>query len=389
MADGMLLAFGTETAEHSRDVERIALRVADRVGLSGKERRRVGIAARLHDIGKVSIPRAVLEKPRKLNKKEWKLMYGHTLVGEQILEAVDELQDFARLVRHSHERWDGDGYPDGLSGEEIPLASRIVFCADAFDAIRTDRPYRRGRSTAEALAEIRRCSGTQFEPRVVDALAEVVREDLYGPVLRQRRSSHSHLAMLLVIAVSLGGSVAAGIAAPTSSPPPDPSGRTLLAASETPGMAPGIVPHFDLPSGAAGAVAGAVAHSKRSAAGPQRHRAPRREAAAPPDPAPNTPAHSSTPRQPAPQPKPKAKPTRPLSAAQQITSSAASCAAAQAAVAGDPSKPGTDAAVDVAAQLAAVQAAAGIPAAPAGPETGVTPAPVAADVEQLLRRLCG
>jgi putative nucleotidyltransferase with HDIG domain len=239
MADAMLLAFGTETAEHSRDVERLALRIADRVGLSGKERRRVGIAARLHDIGKVAIPRSVLEKPRTLNKKEWKLMYTHTVVGEEILETVEELRDVAGAVRHSHERWDGEGYPDGLSGEEIPLASRIVFCADTFDAICSDRPYRRARSAAEALAEIRDCSGTQFEPRVVDALADVVRADLYGRRTRVRRRAHSQLATMLVIVLSLGGSVAAGMAAPSSSPPATPQ-SSVSPSSATPEAGLGV-----------------------------------------------------------------------------------------------------------------------------------------------------
>jgi HD-GYP domain-containing protein (c-di-GMP phosphodiesterase class II) len=105
-----------------------------------------------------------------LDPIEWVAIRRHTIVGEQILVSVPELRGAARLVRHSHERWDGFGYPDGLSGEEIPLGSRIISCADAFAVIRSDRAYRPGSSTAEALAEIHACAGTQFDPAVVEAL---------------------------------------------------------------------------------------------------------------------------------------------------------------------------------------------------------------------------
>jgi len=118
----------------------------------------------------------------------------------------------ARYVRHAHERWDGKGYPDGLTGEQIPLASRIIFCADAYDAICTDRSYRRGASPAEGLAEIRSCSGTQFDPRVVDALARAVRPELYrrsGPV---RRRPHARLlSALAVFSIGAMGTAAAAV----------------------------------------------------------------------------------------------------------------------------------------------------------------------------------
>ena len=261
MADGMLLAAGAETAWHSREVERIALRLADRLGLNGEQRQSVGITARLHDIGKVALPPALLQKPTRPTAKEWKLIHGHTVIGERILRSVEELREIAPFVRHSHERWDGGGYPDGLTGFEIPQVSRIVFCADAFHAICTDRPYSSGRSMAEALAEIRRCAGTQFEPRVVTALAGVVRDEMYGP-LRLRRRSHARLSMLLVIALTLGGSIAGGIAAGRDASSLDPiQDYPPLAAPVAPRleagaaqMAPALAPR--------GGVAGAVESSQ-------------------------------------------------------------------------------------------------------------------------------
>jgi putative nucleotidyltransferase with HDIG domain len=172
----VLVATSLETARHSDDVVLIAREMCAHLSLHGSDSEDVLAAARLHDIGKASVPRQILEKAGPLSATEWDLMREHTIVGEQILGSVAELEGIARLVRHSHERWDGDGYPDGLLGEEIPLGSRIIFCADAFHAIRCDRPYRSGRSADRALAEVVRCSGTQFDPRVVAALEDVVRE---------------------------------------------------------------------------------------------------------------------------------------------------------------------------------------------------------------------
>jgi putative nucleotidyltransferase with HDIG domain len=262
LADGMLDAFGTETAEHSREVELIALDIADHVGLSAKEREIVALGARLHDIGKIAMPRTVLEKTEALTAEEWKLMFSHTLIGERILLAVDELRDVAGIVRHSHERWDGGGYPDGIQGEQIPLASRIVFCADAFHAICSDRPYRRGRSRAAALAEMRRCAGTQFEPRVVAALTRVIGGPCSGEGRMRRRPGQ--LVPLLIAALTLGGSVAAGIAAPISSTAPTSGQASAASAAEFP--APWLRTDLELGTdlGARGSVAGAVAHSKRA-----------------------------------------------------------------------------------------------------------------------------
>ena len=173
LATAALTANSAETASHSDDVDIIAEGIGRRLGLSDQQLDDVMVAARLHDIGKLGIPQSIIEKPAALEDSEWAVIKRHTIIGEQILLAVPELRSAARLVRHSHERWDGGGYPDGLSGQQIPIGSRIVFCADAYHAIRSNRAYRAGRSAAEAFAEIRSCAGTQFDPAVVEALEDM------------------------------------------------------------------------------------------------------------------------------------------------------------------------------------------------------------------------
>jgi HD-GYP domain-containing protein (c-di-GMP phosphodiesterase class II) len=170
----VLAAADPDSAAHGGDVELAAGKLCARLGIAGEERERIEFAGRLHDIGKISLPRHVLDKPGPLDEAEWDLVRGHTLAGERILSQLPDLVAIATLVRHSHEHFDGSGYPDGLRGEQIPLGSRIILCADAFQAIRTDRPYRAGRTTGEALAEIEAHSGTQFDPAVVSALAACV-----------------------------------------------------------------------------------------------------------------------------------------------------------------------------------------------------------------------
>ncbi|HEY3727815.1 MAG TPA: diguanylate cyclase [Solirubrobacteraceae bacterium] len=127
-------------------------------------------AAELHDVGKLAIPDEILDKPGRLTASEWEFMHQHPVIGERILSAAPALHPVAKLVRSSHERWDGTGYPDGLAGTEIPLGARIVSVCDAFEAITSDRVYQRARSAAEAIAELRRGAGTQFDPAVVDAV---------------------------------------------------------------------------------------------------------------------------------------------------------------------------------------------------------------------------
>jgi hypothetical protein len=206
--------------------------MCSQLGVDDADRDDVLAAARLHDIGKASVPREILEKPGPLDAEEWDLMRAHTVVGEQILGSVTELEGIARLVRYSHERWDGDGYPDGLAGDEIPLGSRIIFCADAFHAIRCNRPYRMGRSADRALAEVKRCSGTQFDPRVVAALEEVVRELRLTTQGRPRRSSRL-AALLLVLALGFAGSA---VARSDLLGAPSPSGSGAGQAQAAPGQ---------------------------------------------------------------------------------------------------------------------------------------------------------
>ena len=154
------------TGEHSRGVLELSLGVSDALGLDASHRRVVEFAALLHDIGKIRVPKAIITKRGPLDDDEWMIVRQHTIDGEAMLCRVGgALIEVGRIVRASHERYDGEGYPDGLAGEEIPLEARIVTVCDSYSAMTTDRPYRRGRSAEEALAELYRCAGTQFDPR--------------------------------------------------------------------------------------------------------------------------------------------------------------------------------------------------------------------------------
>ncbi len=158
-----------ELGDHTRGVRELAEAVARRLGLDAGDVDLVGSTADLHDVGKVAIPRAILDKTRALDADEWSFMRRHTLIGERIISAAPALSDVAAAVRSSHERWDGAGYPDGLVGAACPLAARIVAVCDAFDAMITNRAYAAPRSTERAVRELRRCSGGQFDPAVVAA----------------------------------------------------------------------------------------------------------------------------------------------------------------------------------------------------------------------------
>ena len=131
-------------------------------------------AAELHDVGKVAVPEAILAKPGPLDDIEWGFIRQHTIVGERILSAAPALVPVAKLVRSSHERYDGNGYPDGLAGEEIPLGARIISVCDAYHAMTSARPYDNALSHEEAMVEMRRCAGEQFDPDVVRSLCDVV-----------------------------------------------------------------------------------------------------------------------------------------------------------------------------------------------------------------------
>jgi HD-GYP domain-containing protein (c-di-GMP phosphodiesterase class II) len=159
------------TGVHSRAVVELALSVGNELGLGPRERRDLEFAALLHDVGKVRIPNEIINKPGPLTREERKLMERHTVEGERLLLRVGGLLgEIGRVVRSCHERWDGGGYPDGLAGERIPLLARIVSCCDAYNAMTSDRSYRKALAAEEAQAELRAGSGTQFDPRVVDAL---------------------------------------------------------------------------------------------------------------------------------------------------------------------------------------------------------------------------
>jgi diguanylate cyclase (GGDEF)-like protein len=159
---------------HLCGVADLAIAVADHLGVEAEERDEICRAAELHDVGKMAIPDAILAKPGPLDPAEWEFMRKHTLIGERIIAAAPALVPIARLVRSSHERWDGDGYPDGLAGEAIPLGSRIVFACDAYDAMVSERPYSVAMRPTRALEEIDRGAGSQFDPTVAAALRTVV-----------------------------------------------------------------------------------------------------------------------------------------------------------------------------------------------------------------------
>ena len=163
-----------QLGEHIDAVTVLAEDVARRLGMPAHLIEQVGYAAQLHDVGKIAIPDAILSKPGPLDEQEWRFMRRHTIIGERIVNAAPALGEAAALIRSSHERFEGGGYPDGLGGEDIPLGSRVIAVCDAFDAMTSDRPYRTGLSTDDALRELERCAGAQFDPTVVTAFKEAL-----------------------------------------------------------------------------------------------------------------------------------------------------------------------------------------------------------------------
>jgi HD-GYP domain-containing protein (c-di-GMP phosphodiesterase class II) len=163
------------TAAHGDDVAELAERVALGMGLTDSDGRDVRLAALLHDIGKIAVPSEILLKPGRLTDEEWVTMRGHAAAGGELVARIDAFAHLAPAVRASHERWDGGGYPDGLTREQIPLAARIIAACDTYDAIITDRPYRPARSGAEARDELQRVAGSQLDPAVVAALIDALR----------------------------------------------------------------------------------------------------------------------------------------------------------------------------------------------------------------------
>lgn len=167
------------TGIHSRQVVDLSIAVAEVMGLDSSGQRNVEFTALLHDVGKIHVPKQVLNKPTTLDESEWEVLRRHTVDGERMLRQVGgALASVGRFVRASHERWDGEGYPDRLAGEAIPIESRIVAVCDAFNAMTTDRPYHSAVSRNDALDELRRGAGTQFDPKVVDAFVGLVSPSL-------------------------------------------------------------------------------------------------------------------------------------------------------------------------------------------------------------------
>lgn len=171
----MVEADDAYTGQHSREVLDLSLAVADALGLDRNARRNVEFGALLHDVGKVVIPKSIIRKEGPLDEEEWAIVKTHTLEGQQLLERMGGvMRDIGRVVRSSHERWDGRGYPDGLTADDIPLESRIISACDTFSAMTTTRPYRKALSVDDAREELERCAGSQLDPRVVTALIRLV-----------------------------------------------------------------------------------------------------------------------------------------------------------------------------------------------------------------------
>ena len=163
------------TAQHSRSVVDLVNAVADELGIAPDDRQELEFAAMLHDVGKISIPKEILHKPAALTDTEFEIIKHHTIEGQFMLDRVGGLLGrVGEVVRSCHERWDGTGYPDGLAGEAIPIAARIVFACDAYNAMTTDRPYRRAMAREAAVAELVANTGAQFDPKIVAAVTKVV-----------------------------------------------------------------------------------------------------------------------------------------------------------------------------------------------------------------------
>jgi diguanylate cyclase (GGDEF)-like protein len=174
-------------AEHGDTVAELAAATARELSLTDAEVETIALAAQLHDVGKLAMPAGIVNKPGPLNAAEWSFMRRHTLIGERILRAAASLASVATVVRSSHERWDGGGYPDQLAGPDIPLASRIVIVCDAFAAMTEPRPYRESLTEAAAIVEIHHCAGTQFDPDVVQAFAAAVQGLRESPAVDAHR----------------------------------------------------------------------------------------------------------------------------------------------------------------------------------------------------------
>lgn len=176
------------TCGHSERVADLSLQLSRQLRLPKEEQERIHIGAHLHDIGKIGIPDAILNKPGKLTDSEFSQMRKHPVIGCYIISKVRVFKPVNDIVRHHHERFDGRGYPDGLKGDDISIGARIVAVADSFDAMISERPYRLARSLDDVLIEIQKCKGSQFDPQVVAALMELCDEQLFNVELYERTS---------------------------------------------------------------------------------------------------------------------------------------------------------------------------------------------------------
>jgi two-component system, cell cycle response regulator len=165
-----------DLGQHLEEVTELAVAVGMKLGVKPDVVHQLRWAARLHDVGKMAVPESILLKRGRLDEREWEFVRRHTIVGQRILEAAPSLGGTGAVVRSSHERWDGTGYPDRLAGENIPLAARVIAVCDAFDAMVSDRPYRPALSAGEALQELARGAGEQFDPAVVTAFLDAFAE---------------------------------------------------------------------------------------------------------------------------------------------------------------------------------------------------------------------
>lgn len=163
------------TSGHSERVTEIAIGIGAEMGLGEEEMKDLELAGLLHDIGKLGTYEYILDKPGRLSEEELKIIRLHPTKGAEILAPIKELKKIVTVIRHHHEYYDGTGYPEGLKGEMIPLAARILTVADTVDAMGADRPYRKGRTTDEIVTELKRCTGTQFDPVIVDAYLRMLR----------------------------------------------------------------------------------------------------------------------------------------------------------------------------------------------------------------------
>jgi two-component system, cell cycle response regulator len=191
LRDVLLQAFKErypDLQKHQQGVGSLVLGVGRRLGLGAEELDVLARAAELHDVGKIAIPDAILRKPGPLTAQEWKFMRRHTILGERILMAAAALRPVAKLVRSSHERFDGGGYPDGLTRQQIPLGARIIFVCDAYDAMTSDRTYSHAMTPQQAVTELRACAGSQFDPKIVEAFVDTLAESQAGGKLDPRES---------------------------------------------------------------------------------------------------------------------------------------------------------------------------------------------------------